>query len=187
MSNSSTETTIQLEAQPNSAPLGATSCSAGFYLSNKVCLACPATCTSCSSSTVCKTCKTNFTLQSGACKCLGIFTAPSKCAFCSAGNYFNTLNSVCEKCSIKTPKCSTCDPKTGVCTKCASTYTLNTTSKTCVCATGLTDNGTSCVSLSKCVSGFFNNGKNVCLACDSTCATCAAVTGNCLTCKPNTK
>lgn len=82
---------------------------------------------------------------------------------CPAGTYANNSNSQCSQCPSQ---CTNCTSLT-VCQSCASGSSLQ---------------GTSCISA--CLSGFVSINQ-VCMACNSPCATCQNTQDTCLSCRSN--
>ncbi|KAF7294566.1 Extracellular matrix protein FRAS1 [Mycena indigotica] len=137
-----------------------------------------ATCSSpCSSSGTCS--------STGTCTCAPGFNGTS-CETCAAG-FFGP------KCQPCPAGCASCDEGisgTGRCltppvpsplTACNCLNGNCNPDGSCACNSGWTtaDNGTSCA---KCASGFFSTSTGDCKVCKLGCASCADLTGNCLTC-----
>ena len=73
------------------------SCKTGYYLSGSSCLACMKVCKTCIASSTCTTCYTTSILDS-----------TSVCT-CAAGLLFQTSTKSCQLCSTLFPNCETCD------------------------------------------------------------------------------
>lgn len=186
---------------------GLCTCAAGYYdnLASETCIACYYKCTTCSSSSVCDTCDATRTKNStGMCVCnVGYYddginaacpacdytcktcTAANSCAQCDAANYrtFDLAQAATCVCFAKyysqgspLPLCQPCDVtcanctagSNGDCTNCnASAHRiLSVASGTGAC---------------NCMDGYFDNGVELCSACNYKCLTCTSSTA-CVTC-----
>ncbi|KAF7298436.1 Extracellular matrix protein FRAS1 [Mycena kentingensis (nom. inval.)] len=140
-----------------------------------------ATCASpCASSGTCS--------ASGTCVCAPGFNGTS-CETCAAGFFGPT----CQPCPSG---CTSCDEGISGTGRCLTPPIPNPLSAcnclngncnpdgSCACSPGFTkaDNGTACA---KCDTGFFATASGDCKVCQLGCATCAEVSGNCLTCAPS--
>lgn len=101
---------------------------------------------------------------------------------CAQKTFWSSSNSTCVSCDSKTPHCAACNRKTGVCAACATSYVLDSTTKSCKCRTGQTDFGSFCKTLLGCPAGTYNDGVEKCISCGSNCLTCDNITGNCTNC-----
>ena len=136
-----------------------------YYFDGNTCLACNATltnaCLSCVSSSLCLSCKTNFTLFYGNCVCLPQYylsgtenclqcpigclrcTSASICSTCDTANNFTVVSNACECNSgmfLNQSQCMACGAMAGCltcnqagCTSCSPTFgfTLNNFTKAC--------------------------------------------------------
>ena len=112
------------------------------------CTACPTPCASCTNSTACITCSTNYYLLASSC----LNTCP---------NGTLPLNSLCQTCS---PTCATCSVTLLNCTSCptnASLYLYNG----------------SCQNASACPNGTYpNSSVLICASCSQNCTACSSAT-----------
>jgi len=138
-------------------------CAPGFFLSSGLCIACPAYCSVCNSSTLC----TKLAYPTG--KAIMIINNSSVLVECDQG---------CSTCSSTDPsKCSNCSQgyvlSSGVCMTCS----LSSNCQTCT-----QNNFALCTSCFP--NSFLNNISQVCVSCTSPCLTCTNINqlSNCTSC-----
>ena len=138
-------------------------CGDGMYFDpvGLLCMACNATCKTCSvsGSSGCTTCISTLYLKSP--------TGPSECVSCSINQYFDSTTYQCQLCDTS---CSTCS-QSGIngCLSCLNTYLQSS------------DGPSSC--LSTCPSGTYKSLDYKCLSCDASCGECQGNSSNdCLSC-----
>ncbi|KAJ6520275.1 insulin-like growth factor binding protein [Mycena sanguinolenta] len=124
----------------------------------------------------------------GTCTCAPGFNGTA-CETCAAG-FFGPQ---CQACPAGCPSCDEGISGTGRCltppvanplTACNCLNGECASGGSCTCNSGWTTaaNGTACAA---CASGFFLTSTGDCKVCELGCSSCAAGTGNCLTCAPN--
>lgn len=120
------------------------------------CRGCPATCSSCSTSTNCTACLTNYYLLNGSCL-----------TDCPSGYYPIDISQTCALCNNvnNTAFCSSCITL-NQCSSCLTSYLLQPSSRTCV---------VSCTTNQVAVNG-------TCFDCLIPCSTCLTNTSNCISC-----
>ncbi len=152
-------------------------CADGYFYNGLSCDLCNATltnaCLTCISSTLCLSCKSNFTLYQGTCSCLPQYylfnsdtcllcevgclrcTSGSSCLICDTTNNFTLVSSVCQCNSglfLNGSSCVPCGAMAGCltctntgCTSCSSVFgfTLNASTSLCQCNYGFYPNNMS--------------------------------------------
>lgn len=131
------------------------SCTEGYYYSNRTCLACDSRCSICSSSIKCQTCSIGYFMNSsisGAVPCISL---------CSDGYYADTTVRMCIGCS---PPCRTC-LNSLQCLSCLSGW-LFSTSCAFSCPTGT----------------YSDDSTGSCLQCSQKCLSCSLAKDRCTSC-----
>lgn len=144
--------------------------------SGNVCQECPDNCLSCSSKSVCTTCKSKYWIQDGLCR-----PCPATCETCAdLQSCLTTSTDFYLTPARKTAICPTyCDTAAGSCEdgigclKCATGSIINN-------GTGLCDpcpaNCNICSSTTKCItcaSNYYQNSTYICRKCPANCTTCS--------------
>lgn len=145
-------------------------CSAGFYLSGSLCVACPAGCLSCTSATVCTSCNPTYIIIASSC-------------MCDVANGYSLIGGSCQlPCSNFLPGCSTCS-STSNCTSCLTGFsqTLVLSGGQCSCPSGYVMSSTSpidCIVCPTCCGfGFYyNTSASLCMDCSILFPTCVECT-----------
>jgi hypothetical protein len=120
---------------------------------------------------------------SGICTCPGSVTSTGDCLVCASGQYFS--GTACLSCSSN---CTACTKVTGVCTTCTAPYSVQSDGS-CGCDLGYyysSDSDTCIQASATCDTGYYNDGKDNCVACGTNCTACTAYTGVCTTCVTGT-
>ncbi|EAR81858.2 zinc finger lsd1 subclass family protein (macronuclear) [Tetrahymena thermophila SB210] len=167
-------------------------CIDGYYLSEGVCKQCQFPCQNCLNVTSCFSCQENYTYDEqnqtcnpichSSCKTCSFPKKQNACLECNDG-YFLAKNR-CIPCSSS---CATCDTTGNKCLTCAEGYVYSSIYNSCQficnpsCKTCLPESPNSCLT---CKTGYYQIG-NMCIKCESPCATCADQSTNCLSCITN--
>ena len=182
---------------------GACVCATGYYYNttNSACVACPVTCSACSSSTVCTLCISNpyISLVNNMCSCLsGYYFSSPTCLVCPSGCSSCTSYQSCQTCKDTNMVLSS------VCA-CKSGFTTSNDGSKCIacpatCPTTCSNSGldtsvcTSCPDINAnlmngaciCKSGYYYQlNQFTCTSCPLPCKTCTVATMSqliCLTC-----
>jgi len=194
-------------------PTTCQTCNSGYYSSagGSQCLSCPLNCNTCSSTGVCLTCNTGFSLKSSnicdcgaTCQACNATMGITYCVDCSGSYCFNTQagyyanSGSVYQCPLA---CSSCSDAT-TCSDCNSPFILTSTSQ-CVCNSTnnvyLSLNGATCLTCAQifsnctvcsagpttcqnCVTGMFFDGTS-CISCQYPCVSCSGSATNCITCQ----
>lgn len=164
-----------------------TACGDGFYLRDGTCVACHASCATCSDSTYCNTCKTGYfnatnadyrTCVSCSTGCISC-TSASSCTTCATR--YRLSASACVACSANclqctNSACTNCEDGygliSGVCQICSNVAFGGTAGcQTCTVSVGL-------ISCTKCSAGYYLTALGACQTCSSRFPNAALCTSN---------